>query len=593
VRVRPPNRADPDEAQVVVEADPLAPNTVRVDDGRRGRNFAFDHVFTGGQAEVFETMGRPMVEEALKGFNVCLFAYGQTGSGKTHSIQGGEGPDAEGLVPRFVREMFRAAQARVDADADLTVKVTMSYLEVYMERVRDLLAPRARGQEPESLELHEVNRRVVAKGASVHSVLGPERAQELMAVGNANRQTAETRMNEVSSRSHSIVQFTVSQLHEAVDRRDTECTVTLVDLAGSERQGKTESSGVQLEEAKKINQSLLVLGRALNSFSDGRGDMVSLRDSKLTRLLSDCFGGNAKTWMLATVSPTAFNVTESLSTLDYATHAKNITNRVTVNARERQKALAELRATVAQLNVAVDLERDEVDELRTVALSLENENAQLEALVVNGADDGDTHGAMLVAREHAVADQLERLLQSLDAPPASAAADASFRSPGGTTRRRHVRLRGGFSLAPVFDEPTATLTVKLDGGSECDLSGPVTATVQLSRTTDDGDSGSDDGIDAPDAAVRWCAHIRSVTVPADFGGRRVSVALLYALDLDCAYESEVLVPACGPAAPPQTVTVDAAHRFYIPAAAGDEATQWCRENPVMVVEVSGCVPCHD
>jgi hypothetical protein len=285
-------------------------------------------------------------------------------------------------VPRFVREMFRAAQERANADADLTVKVTMTYLEVYMERVRDLLAPRVKGQEPESLELQEVNKRVAAKGVSVHAVLGPERVGELMALGNANRQVAETRMNEVSSRSHSIVQFTVSQLHESVDRRDTECIVTLVDLAGSERQGKTESSGLQFEEAKKINQSLLSLGRALNSFSDGRGDMVSLRESKLTRLLSDCFGGNAKTWMLATIAPTAYNLTESLSTLEYATHAKNITNRVTINARQRQAQLAELRTIVAHLTTTADTERDDLEELRTVVHTLEQENVELHKSLV-------------------------------------------------------------------------------------------------------------------------------------------------------------------------------------------------------------------
>jgi hypothetical protein len=361
VRLRPANKSDPDGAQVVVTRDAIDTTVVTVDDGKRGRNFGFDHVFCGGQEEVFEAIGRPMIAEAFKGFNVCLFAYGQTGSGKTYSIQGGTGEE-EGVVPRFVREMFRAAQERANADADLTVKVTMTYLEVYMERVRDLLAPRVKGQEPESLELQEVNKRVAAKGVSVHAVLGPERVGELMALGNANRQVAETRMNEVSSRSHSIVQFTVSQLHESVDRRDTECIVTLVDLAGSERQGKTESSGLQFEEAKKINQSLLSLGRALNSFSDGRGDMVSLRESKLTRLLSDCFGGNAKTWMLATIAPTAYNLTESLSTLEYATHAKNITNRVTINAVARRLEYAELRERETKLRVAIEGHREQKDE---------------------------------------------------------------------------------------------------------------------------------------------------------------------------------------------------------------------------------------
>jgi hypothetical protein len=379
VRIRPVNASDPDSAKVAVARDQLEANTITVDDQKRGRNFAFDHVFTEGQEAVFDAIGRPMIEEAFKGFNVCLFAYGQTGSGKTHSIQGGATAELEGIVPRFVREMFRKAQGLVESDSDLTVKVTMTYLEVYMERVRDLLVPRVKGQEPESLELMEVKGRVIVNGASVHSVLGPDRVNELIAIGNSNRQVAETRMNEFSSRSHSIIRFTIAQLHEAIDRRDIECTVTLVDLAGSERQGKTESTGLQFEEAKKINQSLLSLGRALNSFSEGRGDMVSLRESKLTRLLSDSFGGNAKTWMLATVAPTAYNVTESLSTLEYATHAKNITNRVTINTVARKLEYAELREREGKLRIALDEIRVQKAQAQGAYDSAKAQNAQLVA----------------------------------------------------------------------------------------------------------------------------------------------------------------------------------------------------------------------
>ncbi|TPP52871.1 Kinesin motor domain family protein [Leishmania donovani] len=344
VRVRPLGKGDQRSGKIVVRG--AEGGDVVVDDEQRTKRvYHFDHVFSGGQAEVFEAIGRPMLREAYKGFNVCLFAYGQTGSGKTYSLLGDMG------------------------------------CEERAGKVRDLLAPRQRGQEPESLEIHEdPSRRVYVRGASVHQVLSAERMIELLQKGNANRQTAETRMNETSSRSHAIMQISLSQEFACVKKKDLECVVSLVDLAGSERQTKTESSGHQFEEAKKINHSLLMLGRALNSFSDRKGSdaFISLRESKLTRLLSESFGGNSKTWMLATVSPTAFNLTESISTLDYATNAMAITNKAKVNksskdleysdlirlrqyldgsvAREKglaesyESQVAELRADIAALN---------------------------------------------------------------------------------------------------------------------------------------------------------------------------------------------------------------------------------------------------
>ncbi|CAG9577980.1 putative kinesin [Leishmania major strain Friedlin] len=369
LRIRPVKKGVRHRTKVVVRG--AEGGSVVVDDEQRTkRAYHFDHVFSGDQAEVFEAIGRPMLREAYKGFNVCLFAYGQTGSGKTYSLLGDLGcEERAGVAPRFVRCLFDEAQRMVDEDADLTIKVSLSMIEVYMEKVRDLLAPRQRGQEPESLEIHEdPSRRVYVRGASVHQVLSAERMMELLRKGNANRQTAETRMNETSSRSHAIMQISLSQEFACVKKKDLECVVSLVDLAGSERQTKTESSGQQFEEAKKINHSLLMLGRALNSFSDRKGSdaFISLRESKLTRLLSESFGGNSKTWMLATVSPTAFNLTESISTLDYATNAMAITNKAKVNSIVKSLELKELKAVVSSLekqleSLAAARDANEVD----------------------------------------------------------------------------------------------------------------------------------------------------------------------------------------------------------------------------------------
>ncbi|KAG5474183.1 hypothetical protein CUR178_04296 [Leishmania enriettii] len=387
VRVRPLAKADQNNGKIIVR---VVEGGVVVDDEQRTkRAYQFDHVFNGDQAEVFETIGRPMLEEAYKGFNVCLFAYGQTGSGKTYSLLGDMGSEERaGVAPRFVRCLFDEAQRMVDEDADLTIKVSLSMIEVYMEKVRDLLAPRQRGQEPESLEIHEdPNRRVYVRGASVHQVLSAERMMELLRKGNANRQTAETRMNETSSRSHAIVQITLSQEFASVEKKDLECIVSLVDLAGSERQTKTESSGQHFEEAKKINHSLLMLGRALNSFSERKSSdaFISLRESKLTRLLSESFGGNSKTWMLATVSPTAFNLTESVSTLDYATNAMAITNRAKVNKSSRDLEYRDLLKLREYLGESIARETGLIESYEAQSAELKAEIALLnqELLTLN------------------------------------------------------------------------------------------------------------------------------------------------------------------------------------------------------------------
>ncbi|KAH9599182.1 Kinesin motor domain [Trypanosoma melophagium] len=376
VRICPPREGE----KVILQGDPDDQQAVVIDHGesRAANVFKFDRVFTGPQDELYNEIGRPMLKEAFGGFNVCLFAYGQTGSGKTHSLFGDlSSKENCGIAPRFVQEMIEEAQRRVEADSGATIKFFVTMVEVYMEKVRDLLAPRVRGQEPESLEIHEDSqRRVYVKGAGVHPVLTLERMLELLKMGNANRQTGETKMNETSSRSHAIIQITISQKYESLEMRDVESVVLLVDLAGSERQSKTESTGVAFEEAKKINQSLLMLGRALNSFSDRKGGdaFISLRASKLTRLLSESFGGNSKTWMLATVSPAAYNLTESISTLEYAQNAMAITNKAKVNKLARHMEYDELQKLSWLLQVRLD------DETRSIAALDAQRNAVLEEI---------------------------------------------------------------------------------------------------------------------------------------------------------------------------------------------------------------------
>ena len=378
----------------VVKVD--AANVVSVNDGKaRAREFPFDYVFSHGQDEVHDCIGKRMLQEAFNGYNVCLFAYGQTGSGKTYTLQGlpGAGLPAntphntedEGLTPRLCKDLFAIVQQKLDSDPDLQVRVTLSLTEVYNEKVRDLLpaVKTPKGQEPPSLDVVEgPNKRIEVRGLTKHTVIGHERLMNLIQQGNSNREVAETRMNECSSRSHLILQLHLVQQYEkldvAQDKRDTEAYITIVDLAGSERQSKSGATGDQFKEATHINHSLLMLGRALSSFSEGKQKVkVPLRDSKLTRLLSESFGGNSKTWMLATVSPALFNLTETNSTLNYASSAKNITNNAKQNRLARALELHELKENHKKLESAYDRECQRHKELERMIEQLEEEKHHL------------------------------------------------------------------------------------------------------------------------------------------------------------------------------------------------------------------------
>lgn len=577
VRVRPLNRSDAADDAIVILSDPVDPCSIVIDDNRRGRTFSFDHVFFGNQTEVYNGVGKPLLQEAYKGFNTCLFAYGQTGSGKTYSIQGepNRGDEHGGLLHHLVREMFRTAQTQVDEDSELTIKVTMSYLEVYMERVRDLLVTRARGQEAESLELHDdKNRKVFVKGLSIHPVLGVDRVEELLALGNVNRQTAETKMNEVSSRSHSIVQFTITQLHEAVDRRDVESVISIVDLAGSERQGKSEASGLQFEEAKKINQSLLTLGRALHAFSDGRGEMVSLRESKLTRLLSESFGGNSKTWMLATVSPACIHLTESLSTLEYATHAKNITNRATINKMARHLELIELREVVERLESTVSDRRDALKELQQVNAQIAAENAELRRVAADReACEQTTALDNLLQKEIEANHRLRNFIRMLRDAQSSTADTVVPQLQSKTCFTGHAAV----DLTNIFLGKRRSFTLPLESPTH---TGAVLS-VDLYPVDSAGrpmfDSLSKENVtDIVGHSVRWEVLLRDLRA-APSRSRLAQCRLSFRFDSECCYNTPEV-----PASP--DATFNYTKRFHLPNVSSTVA-HYCTENEVLLFEV--------
>eukprot|EP00429_Kryptoperidinium_foliaceum_P018086 CAMPEP_0176039054 /NCGR_PEP_ID=MMETSP0120_2-20121206/19358_1 /TAXON_ID=160619 /ORGANISM="Kryptoperidinium foliaceum, Strain CCMP 1326" /LENGTH=749 /DNA_ID=CAMNT_0017372449 /DNA_START=115 /DNA_END=2364 /DNA_ORIENTATION=- len=290
-------------------------------------NFQFDRVFRwdANQKEVYDYAAKPIINAVLRGFNGTVFAYGQTASGKTYTM---EGPDFEdkihqGVIPRMVWSIFDGIY---HADEHIEFLVKVSIVEIYNERIRDLLDPKR-----DNLKVHEDKARGVFIGEVTESYVGNEHEIfDAMRAGHYNRSMAVTNMNEHSSRSHLVFMLTVEQknLH---DRSVKVGKLHLVDLAGSEKVAKSGASGERLDEAKNINRSLSALGNVINALTDKNYTHVPYRDSKLTRVLQESLGGNAKTSLIITCSPSNFNEQETISTLRFGQRAKMIKNVVKVN----------------------------------------------------------------------------------------------------------------------------------------------------------------------------------------------------------------------------------------------------------------------
>ncbi|CAG8980271.1 hypothetical protein HYALB_00013468 [Hymenoscyphus albidus] len=345
------------------EADPKAGAKANKDAGPK--TFAFDKSYWSfnradenyaGQENLHEDLGKPLLDNAFQGYNNCIFAYGQTGSGKSYSMMG-YGPDA-GVIPKICQDMFeRIGNLQKENSWRCTVEV--SYLEIYNERVRDLLNPSTKG----NLKVRE------------HPSTGPyvedlaklvvssfNEIEHLMDEGNKARTVAATSMNETSSRSHAVFTLTLTQKkHDKETNLAMEkvAKISLVDLAGSERANSTGATGARLKEGAEINRSLSTLGRviaALADLSDGKkkkggkaANQVPYRDSVLTWLLKDSLGGNSMTAMIAAISPADINFDETLSTLRYADSAKRIKNHAVVNEDANARMIRELKEELEAL----------------------------------------------------------------------------------------------------------------------------------------------------------------------------------------------------------------------------------------------------
>lgn len=320
--------------------------------GEAPKAFTFDSVYDWNctQRDVYNGTAHPIVECVLNGYNGTIFAYGQTGTGKTHTMTGVPAiPDLRGIIPNAFEHIFGA----ISRGGNTEYLVRASYLEIYNEEVRDLL-----GQDHKArLQLKEhPDTGVFVKDLTNYVVKSVPEIDALMEVGTKNRSVGATAMNAGSSRSHSIFSITIESSSPGPDGkpRIKAGKLHLVDLAGSERQSKTGATGARLVEAASINLSLSALGNVISALVDGKNAHIPYRDSKLTRLLQDSLGGNAKTVMVANLGPADYNYDETVSTLRYANRAKNIKNKPKINEDPKDAMLRQFQEEIAMLKAQLE-----------------------------------------------------------------------------------------------------------------------------------------------------------------------------------------------------------------------------------------------
>nr|XP_049706340.1 kinesin-like protein unc-104 isoform X4 [Helicoverpa armigera] len=382
VRVRPFNsREIARECKCIIEmsgnttviTNPKAPPGSK--DGAKSFNFDFsywshnpsDPEFSS-QVMVYKDIGEEMLQHAFDGYNICIFAYGQTGAGKSYTMMGSGKDGQEGIIPQICKDLFR--RIRQTTSDDLKYSVEVSYMEIYCERVRDLLNPKNKG----NLRVRE------------HPALGPyvedlsklavtsyQDIYDLIDEGNKARTVAATNMNETSSRSHAVFTiFFTQQRHDQTTNLMSEkvSKISLVDLAGSERADSTGAKGTRLKEGANINKSLTTLGKVISALAEiaskskksKKADFIPYRDSVLTWLLRENLGGNSKTAMIAAISPADINFDETLSTLRYADRAKQIVCKAVVNEDANAKLIRELKEEILKLRELLKAEGIEVEE---------------------------------------------------------------------------------------------------------------------------------------------------------------------------------------------------------------------------------------
>ena len=376
VRVRPFNSREKEKTSKCI-ISMSGPSTTIIDDLQQEKTFTFDYSFWShdcyiespsgylspdssqkyaDQKLVFDTLGRQILDNAWKGYHCCLFAYGQTGAGKSYSMVGYG--NNKGIVPISCEEIFNRINENKDPNLHFEVEVSM--LEIYNEKVQDLLMPPSK-RPTTGLKIRESKTLgIFVEGLTKYPVMSYKEISDKMDEGYENRTIGSTVMNATSSRAHTIVTIEFNQIQNIGTTKSSKLSkINLVDLAGSERQKSTEATGDRLKEGCNINKSLLVLGNVVNTLADKamgkkKDVLPPYRDSALTRILQNALGGNSKTVMICALSPASINYEETLSTLRYADRAKKIQNKAVINESEHDKTVRLLKEENNELKKKIE-----------------------------------------------------------------------------------------------------------------------------------------------------------------------------------------------------------------------------------------------
>ncbi len=469
VRVRPLNAQESKEAGSDVCVHKTGPSTLSCEN----RAFTVDAVLdeTASQQAVYELTAKTVLAKVMEGYNGCIFAYGQTGSGKTFSMIGGDGDSGvhlAGVIPRCCRALF----ARARADAGRTYLIKATFIEVYQEKLRDLLS----GTESSRLEIRH-DKAVGGRGIYVTGVRerlcgSVDDVMRLLAEGTARRVEGTTNMNAHSSRSHAVMSLKISS-QDADDNEGFSRTVSklnLIDLAGSERAKATGATGARLKEGASINASLSALGNVVNALTSSSSSQwggrvrqhIPYRDSKLTRLLQDSLGGNAFTSMLCNVSPAKVNAAETASSLRFAERTKKIENRATVNRDPKLALIAELTDQNGKLRGEVKRLRQKITEVEGML------SAAHSSLAASKWSAGQRGGRSSSAVTPAVVE--EQLRAQLAAAEGTLAGATALLKAGKSPARRSSSAVAPAAARAANDTKESTTTTAAGGGGCCVIS---------------------------------------------------------------------------------------------------------------------------
>lgn len=347
VRLRPMSSKEKASGfKSVVEIDQQNSSVSLLNEQGQPVSFTFDYAFPDNiaQEDVYEQTAAGIVNGVLEGYNGTIFAYGQTGTGKTYTMDGEKQGPHRGIVPRAFEHIFDYIAANQETKQ---FAVTVTYVELYNDEVRDLLSKTP----DQKLKVREhPTKGVYVQGALSVTVQTLQQLEKYIKMGRKNRKVRATEMNPESSRSHSVLILNVASF-TTVDGTEQarSAKLNLVDLAGSERQSKTGLEGEGFREGVNINYALMVLGNCISALTSNSHGHIPFRDSKLTMLLKDSLGGNARTLMIAALGPADYNFSESMSTLRYAERVKKIENKPKVNMDPKDALVQQLKEELEEL----------------------------------------------------------------------------------------------------------------------------------------------------------------------------------------------------------------------------------------------------